>query len=507
MAGREDHRGRRQVPGGEVDEVGGGQADVDHVEAPFGDPPDEGLAEGNAAGPHVPTHHDGRGRGLPAPHQVGQPPPDGLGDLLVPLLGHPAADVVCLEDMGLENGGLGDRRPGGGRVEGGGLGVGAAAGLLADPDQVGDQADAVADRPDGGPLRVLDLDGNLGQGEAPPFDQVEQLHVEREALQRRRLEQRACDVGPEGLEAALGVPVLAEQQGVGGQVDEAAPDLAQAPRPDQRGRLGVAPTPDHHVVALLHPVHQGGGLGRAVGQVGIGEHHGATGRHGHPGPHRRALPPVPIQAHHPVGARRLGDRRGVVRRAVVDHHHLDVPVPAGTQRGTQFGPDPGHRGADPVGLAVRRKHHGHPPVAHRCGPIRRKVLFPADDPEQEGPVGHGPDRPGHHHGRHLGDQVHRPRAGVASRRTVQQGPTHGEDSEVDQAGDHDHGHEDPPEADPPGVRIVAQRHRAVEQPGHRRRDAQGHRIGGPRRPADTQQDHGQPDVDGGGHQADHRELP
>ena len=180
--------------------------------------------------------------------------------------------------------------------------VAASAGQLAHPHQVHHQPQAVPQGPHGGPLRVLDLDRNLRQGQPPALGEVEQLHVEGEAVQGRGLEQPMGHVGPKCLQATLGIPVLAQQQCVGRQVHQPSTHLAEAPGPDQGPGVGVASAPDHHVVAGLYLDDQGRGLGRPVGQVGVGEDHGPPGGHGHPGTHGSTLSGVALQAHHPVGA-------------------------------------------------------------------------------------------------------------------------------------------------------------------------------------------------------------
>ena len=159
---------------------------------------------------------------------------------------------------------------------------------------------------------------------------MEQLHVEGEAIERRRLEEWACHIRAECLESALSVSVLTKQQGVGGEVDQTATDLAQTARTDQRGGISVAPTSHYDVVPLLHLVHQRCGLGGAVSQICIGEHHSATVRRSHPSSHGGPLTPVPIETYHTIGTSSLGGRGGVVRRPVINHHHFDV----GTQCST-----------------------------------------------------------------------------------------------------------------------------------------------------------------------------
>ena len=109
---------------------------------------------------------------------------------------------------------------------------------------------------------MLDLDGNLGQGEAPAFGQVEQLHVEGEPVQAGCVKEGSGGVGPKGLEAALGVVVLAQQEGMGGQVDEASAGLAEASGGHEGACVGVAAAADDHVVAILDEGQEVGDLRR-----------------------------------------------------------------------------------------------------------------------------------------------------------------------------------------------------------------------------------------------------
>ena len=321
---------------------------------------------------------------------------------------------------------------------------------------------------------------------------MEQLDVEGEATQHRRLEERLGDVGPEGLEPTLRVAVLAQQQRVGGQVHQPATHLAKATGPHQRGGVGVSPAAHHEVVSLLDPSHQCRGLGGPVCQIGIGEHHGSTRCHGDPSPHRCALAPVAIQPDHSICSGRLCNRRGVVRRSVVDHHHLDVidhyvglTIGLGERYG-QLSSHPGDRLGNPVGLSVGGKHDGHPHVTVRRRSLRRVVLFPPDHPEQERPVGHRSHQAGHQHGDQLGREIDPPIFGGAGFGSVQQRSTGREDGEIDQPGHHDDRHEDALEADPAGVRVVAQRHRPVQQAGRHGSQTQSHDISRPRRPTSSQ---------------------
>jgi len=89
-----EHRARvAEVAGGEVELVGGGQADQDHVGAGRGRAVGERPGEVRRAGPHVVANDDGRGPGHLDERGAGAP-----GEVVVELVGHDAADVVRLED-------------------------------------------------------------------------------------------------------------------------------------------------------------------------------------------------------------------------------------------------------------------------------------------------------------------------------------------------------------------------------------------------------------------------
>ena len=98
MRGREHGPGGVQPSRGEVDHVGRGQAQVDHVRALRRHALGEGARQLDSAGSHVARHQDG-GRtgeaGEGSPHRPAQPG--------VELVGNRAADVVGLVDV-VENG-------------------------------------------------------------------------------------------------------------------------------------------------------------------------------------------------------------------------------------------------------------------------------------------------------------------------------------------------------------------------------------------------------------------
>jgi hypothetical protein len=75
--------------------------------------------------------------------------------------------------------------------------------------------------PHSGADRALEHQGDLGEGQVVALHQVEQLHVEGEAVDPGAGEELAGHVGSEGLAAALGVAVLAEEDQGGENVEQA----------------------------------------------------------------------------------------------------------------------------------------------------------------------------------------------------------------------------------------------------------------------------------------------
>ena len=144
-------------------------------------------------------------------------------------------------------------------------------------------------------------------------------------------EQRPGDVGAERLEPALGVAVVAEQHGVGEQVDHPSADLAQPPGPHERRRLGVAPAADDHVPAVLDLGEQPDELRRRVGEVGVGEgdRPARAPPASRPGPRRPCPGSRACTSTWSAPAARAASA-GAVARAVVDHHDLELAV--GDQR-------------------------------------------------------------------------------------------------------------------------------------------------------------------------------
>ena len=107
-----EHRARvAEVAGGEVQPVGRGQPDVDHVGAGVRGARGERVGEAGRAGPHVVADDDGLG-----PDHLDEGGAGAARELLVDLVGHGAADVVGLEDRadgrGIQAGHARDPRPG-----------------------------------------------------------------------------------------------------------------------------------------------------------------------------------------------------------------------------------------------------------------------------------------------------------------------------------------------------------------------------------------------------------
>jgi hypothetical protein len=109
-------------------------------------------------------------------------------------------------------------------------------------------------------------------------------------------------------------------------------------------------------------------LGRLL-EVAVDQEHPVAGRPGQPGHDRRVVAEVPRQVHHPdvpvLPPQVEGDGQGVVRRAVVDEHELDVGGHAGGGgRGPRVElpqvrgrPEQGRDDAQPHGAPPRFRGH------------------------------------------------------------------------------------------------------------------------------------------------------
>src|SRR5664280_945062 len=95
VAGGEHRAGDVEPTGGEVEQVGGGQAGQHHVGALAGRTGGEGSHQRRAGGAHVAPDDDLLGRGEPGEGRSGR-----LGNGVVELVRHDATDVVCLDDRG-----------------------------------------------------------------------------------------------------------------------------------------------------------------------------------------------------------------------------------------------------------------------------------------------------------------------------------------------------------------------------------------------------------------------
>ncbi len=196
----------------------------------------------------------------------------------------------------------------------------------------------------------------------------EHLDVEGEPVDPAALEDGPGGVGPERLQAALGVAVGAEDDGVGEEVDDPAADLPQPAGLHEGGGLVVAAAADDDVPAGLDLLEQAEDLVGGVGQVGVGEGDGAAAGGQDAGPHRRALAPVAGLDDDLVGAGRGGGLGGAVGRPVVDHHQ---PPRGPTSR--QGPADGGDGGGDAVALVVGGDDDRQADVAFRGAgaPMRR----------------------------------------------------------------------------------------------------------------------------------------
>ena len=109
VAGREDRARQVEVPGREVDLIGGGQAQVDHVGATRDRSVDERGAQHRRVRPHVPS--DDERAGLRERHQRGEGGAERVRDGGVELVGDEAPDVVGLDDRRQGRASGGHERP------------------------------------------------------------------------------------------------------------------------------------------------------------------------------------------------------------------------------------------------------------------------------------------------------------------------------------------------------------------------------------------------------------
>ncbi len=95
VAGGEHRAGQVELARGEVELVGAGQADGDHVNALPGDAVGERRGQFRGGVPHVVSDDHGGAADQPGEGRTG--PPDQIG---VELFAHDATDVICLEHAG-----------------------------------------------------------------------------------------------------------------------------------------------------------------------------------------------------------------------------------------------------------------------------------------------------------------------------------------------------------------------------------------------------------------------
>ncbi len=101
MRGGEHRTGRIERAGGEVDQVGRRQPEVDHVDALLEHTPDEGIDELGPRGAHIATDQHSRSIG-----ESGEADTECVGDLGVELIGNGATHIVRFDD-GVQHQGVG----------------------------------------------------------------------------------------------------------------------------------------------------------------------------------------------------------------------------------------------------------------------------------------------------------------------------------------------------------------------------------------------------------------
>src|SRR5438552_11547867 len=118
--------------------------------------------------------------------------------------------------------------------------VGISEGSGADADEVARHLGGVAGQPYRRGVRAGQLDRHLEERQPVPLGQVEQLDVEGEAVDAAAGEQEVGHVGTEGLQPALRVAILAQEDGEGQEVEHPPAHVPQAPGSHERGRVDVA---------------------------------------------------------------------------------------------------------------------------------------------------------------------------------------------------------------------------------------------------------------------------
>src|SRR5687767_12766812 len=98
---------------------------------------------------------------------------------------------------------------------------------------------------------------------------MEDLDIEREAVDSRRGEDQAGHIRPKCLQPTLRIPVLTEQQRVGREIDEPPPDLPDTPGADQRGRCDVTAVADDDIPTALDLSEERDDLGGCVCEVRV----------------------------------------------------------------------------------------------------------------------------------------------------------------------------------------------------------------------------------------------
>ena len=247
----------------------------------------------------------------------------------------------------------------------------------ADRRDVAERLERIADHPHGARRVALELDRDPLEVEPVLEEEVDQLDVDGEALDRREPEDLGSDVTAEHLEAALGVVDATGHERPEREAGQLRDDRAQQARA-LVGGAGQRPVADHRVVAALLDVRDRQRQRfHAIGKIAVGERADVPGRRGHARPDGGALPAV-LEAQHAdavVAADRVGRAVGA---PVVGHD--DLAVDPGTVEELQ---DASHVGIDVARAVVRghdqrdrgRRHRGRRRPSHgrlaRAVPRRR----------------------------------------------------------------------------------------------------------------------------------------
>ncbi len=224
--------------------------------------------------------------------------------------------------------------------------------MPADPEQIEEHSRRSAENADAGPVGVPPDDRDLLDSEAEAIAEEEQLDVEGEVVDDHPLEQRACSLPVDQLEAALGVVVPQSRDRTEDAVERPAHQPAERTLFDLDLRTGETSRTEGHIEILVTcRLRELRMLLDRRGQVGVRDQHPATLRLENSTADGGSLAQILRVAQHASGRLPQVDRGHscrVVGRSVVNDQDLGVE-PAFAEVGV----DQRQGRAEPVFLVVR----------------------------------------------------------------------------------------------------------------------------------------------------------